>query len=88
MVVQRYVNHGGYVMKVYRVSNSALVYPRPSLPDASEDLITTYEEYKNGFYKLSTSDLLSPEYINFWYIIKLINLIFNILGKNCQIIKK
>ena len=66
MIIQAYVNHGGFVMKLYRVNNDSLVYWRPSLPDVSEELTKKHVEYSQGFFKIATSELLSKEYITLW----------------------
>jgi hypothetical protein len=66
MLIQSYVNHGGYVFKLYRVNDDAYIYSRPSLPDASEELTRSCQEYKNGFFKIYTNDLFTEEYTNFW----------------------
>lgn len=66
MLVQTFVNHGGYVLKLYRINKESFVYLRPSLPDVSEELVKKYDEYKDGFMKIETTQLLSSEYIKFW----------------------
>lgn len=66
MLIQSYVNHGGYVFKLYRVNDQAYIYSRPSLPDASEELTHYCEEYKNGFFKIYTNELFTDEYTSFW----------------------
>jgi inositol-1,3,4-trisphosphate 5/6-kinase/inositol-tetrakisphosphate 1-kinase len=66
MVIQSYVNHGGYVIKLYRISDKAVIYLRPSLPDVTEELTKTCEEYSKGYYQIYTNDLVTPEYKKFW----------------------
>jgi hypothetical protein len=43
-----------------------MIYFRPSLPDVSEELVGKYEEYQQGFFKISTDELLSTKYLDFW----------------------
>jgi len=65
LVVQNFVNHGGYFIKLFRVNGQSFPYVRPSLPDLSEDLEKT-ERFKNGFYSFITDDLLTKSYLDFW----------------------
>lgn len=65
-MLQSFVNHGGYVTKLYRSNRESQIFFRPSLPDASLDLTEKFEQYKNGYFKISTDQLLSENYIEFW----------------------
>ena len=73
IVIQKFVNHGGYVIKLYRIKNKSYFYYRPSFPDAKIEFISKYDEYKNGFLELLTSDLVSSKYQEFWKKINGIN---------------
>lgn len=66
VVMQSYVNHGGYVIKLYRINHKSYIFYRPSLPDAKEELVTIHEEYKRGFYQTFTSALVTDEFCEFW----------------------
>lgn len=66
VVMQSYVNHGGYVIKLYRINHKSYIFYRPSLPDAREDLVSIHEEYKRGFYQTFTSALVTKEFREFW----------------------
>ena len=66
IVVQQFVNHGGYVIKLYRINNKSYFYYRPSFPDSKKEFIEKYEEYKRSFLELSTSELVTNQYKEFW----------------------
>ena len=66
IVIQQFVNHGGYVIKLYRINNKSYFYYRPSFPDSKKEFINKYEEYKRSFLELSTSELVTNEYKEFW----------------------
>jgi hypothetical protein len=53
-------------MKLYSINETGYIYFRPSLPDVSDSLIEKYEEYRLGYYKISTDQLLSKSYKAFW----------------------
>ena len=65
-IIQKFVNHGGYVIKCYRINKKCYFYYRYSFPDVSEDLIIKFDEYKRGFLETSTSLLVKEIFINFW----------------------
>ena len=66
IVIQQFVNHGGYVIKLYRINDKSYFYYRPSFPDSKLENINKFEEYKRGFLELSTSELVSKNYKEFW----------------------
>lgn len=66
LIVQRFVNHGGYVIKGYYIKGKSYFFYRPSFPDVSEDLVSKYEEYSRGFFQTTTSDLVKDAFKNFW----------------------
>ena len=66
IVVQQFVNHGGYVIKLYRIKNKSYFYYRPSFPDSKKEFISKFEEYKRSFLELSTSELVTKKYKEFW----------------------
>ena len=66
IVIQQFVNHGGYVIKLYRINNKSYFYYRPSFPDSKREFINKYEEYNRSFLELSTSELVTNEYKEFW----------------------
>jgi len=66
LVIQTYVNHGGYVIKIYFANNRGYSYFRPSLPDVCDELLQKFEEYKLGYYRIATDELLSHDFVTFW----------------------
>ena len=66
IVVQQFINHGGYVVKLYRIANKSHFYYRPSFPDCKVEFINKFEEYKRGFLELTTNFLVSEDYKIFW----------------------
>ena len=66
IVVQKFINHGGYIIKLYRITNKSYFFYRPSFPDSKIEFINKYEEYKRGFLELTTNFLVSNEYKTFW----------------------
>ena len=65
-IIQSFINHGGYVIKMYRINKKNYFFYRPSFPDVSPDLVNEFEEYKRGFFETSTSVLTKDEFKNFW----------------------
>ena len=65
-IVQRFINHGGYVIKGYYIKGQSYFFYRPSFPDVSEDLVNKYEEYSRGFFQTTTSELVKDSFKNFW----------------------
>ena len=65
-IIQTFINHGGYVIKMYRINKKNYFFYRPSFPDVSPDLVNEFEEYKRGFFETSTSVLTKDEFKNFW----------------------
>ena len=66
LVIQHFVNHGGYFIKLFYINGKSFPYVRPSLPDLSPDLENTTEKFKHGFYSFITDDLLTKSYLDFW----------------------
>ena len=73
IVLQQFINHGGYIIKLYRIANRCYFFYRPSFPDAKIEFINQFPEYNRGFLELSTNILVSKEYINFWEKVNGIN---------------
>ena len=73
IVLQQFINHGGYIIKLYRIANRSYFFYRPSFPDAKIEFINQFPEYNRGFLELSTNKLVSKEYINFWEKVNGIN---------------
>ena len=65
-IIQEFVNHGGYVIKCYRINKKCYFYYRCSFPDVSDELINKYEEYKRGFLETATSLLVKNDFKLFW----------------------
>ena len=78
IVLQQFINHGGYIIKLYRIANKSYFFYRPSFPDAKIEFIEKYQEYKRGFLELSTNKLVSQEYKTFWEKVNGINEQYNI----------
>ena len=66
IVIQQFVNHGGYVIKLYRIKQKCYFYYRPSFPDSKKEYINKFEEYKRSFLELTTPYLVTKEYKKFW----------------------
>ena len=66
LIVQKFVNHGGYVIKCYRINKKCYFYYRYSFPDVSDELINKFEEYKRGFLETATSLLVKNDFKIFW----------------------
>ena len=66
IVIQQFINHGGYVIKLYRIKDKSYFYYRPSFPDSKIEYINKFEEYKRSFLELSTSELVTEKYKKFW----------------------
>jgi inositol-1,3,4-trisphosphate 5/6-kinase/inositol-tetrakisphosphate 1-kinase len=66
IVVQKFVNHGGYVIKLYRINAKSYFYYRPSFPDSKIEFVNRFEEYKRGFLELTTPELITKKYRDFW----------------------
>ena len=73
IVIQQFVNHGGYVIKLYRIKQKCYFYYRPSFPDSKKEYINKFEEYKRSFLELTTSYLVTEEYKKFWEKVNGIN---------------
>jgi predicted SnoaL-like aldol condensation-catalyzing enzyme len=73
IVLQQFINHGGYIIKLYRIANKSYFFYRPSFPDSKIEFINKYPEYKRGFLELSTNKLVSKEYKTFWQKVNGIN---------------
>ena len=66
IVIQQFVNHHGYVIKLYRIQKKSFFYYRPSIPDSKLGYMEKYQEYKKGFLQLTNAGLVSPQYRQFW----------------------
>ena len=73
IVLQQFINHGGYIIKLYRIANKSYFFYRPSFPDSKIEFINKFHEYKRGFLELTTNKLVSKEYKSFWEIVNGIN---------------
>ena len=65
-IIQKYSNHGGKVLKLYRYNNKANTFLRPSLPDFFAEFEQKHEEFSRGYFNFKTRDLLGDKLINFW----------------------
>ena len=77
IILQQFINHGGYIIKLYRIANKSYFFYRPSFPDAKIEFINEFDEYKRGFLELSTNKLVSQEYKLFWEKVNGINENYN-----------
>ena len=77
IVLQQFINHGGYIIKLYRIANKSYFFYRPSFPDSKIEFINKFPEYKRGFLELSTNKLVSKEYKTFWQKVNGINNDYN-----------
>ena len=66
IIVQEFVQHGGYLIKLYRIKKTNYIYYRPSLPDIQEDMMTKCPEYKKGYFKFETKDMGTQAFKDFW----------------------
>ena len=66
IIVQQFIQHGGYLIKLYRIKNTNYIYYRPSLPDIKEDIMIKCQEYKKGFFKFETKDMGTEKFKEFW----------------------
>ena len=66
IIVQQFIQHGGYLIKLYRIRNQNYIYYRPSLPDIKEDMMNKCQEYKNGFFQFETKDMGTQKFKDFW----------------------
>ena len=66
IIVQQFIQHGGYLIKLYRIRNTNYIYYRPSLPDIKEDMQNKCQEYQNGFFKFETKDMGTEKFKDFW----------------------
>ena len=66
IVIQHFINHGGYVIKLYRINGKSYFYYRPSFPDSKKEYINKFEEYKRSFLELTTPELVTKKYKEFW----------------------
>ena len=73
IVIQQFINHGGYVIKLYRIKEKCYFYYRPSFPDSKKEYINKFEEYKRSFLELTTSELVTKKYKEFWEKVNGIN---------------
>ena len=73
IVIQQFINHGGYVIKLYRIKEKSYFYYRPSFPDSKKEYINKFEEYKRSFLELTTSELVTKKYKEFWEKVNGIN---------------
>ena len=73
IVIQQFINHGGYIIKLYRIQRTSYFYYRPSFPDSKIEYINKYERYKRGFLELTNSTIISLEYKEFWEKVNGIN---------------
>ena len=65
-VIQKYSNHGGEVLKLYRYGNHSKTYFRPSIADLFPECEQKYEEFSRGYFKFRTEDLLSKKILELW----------------------
>jgi hypothetical protein len=65
-VIQKYANHGGQVMKLYRFNNGSRTYFRPSIADMFSNYEEKFEEFQRGYFKFRTEDLLSKNILELW----------------------
>ena len=73
IVIQQFVNHQGYVIKLYRIQQKSYFYYRPSFPDCKIEYMNKFEEYKKGFLQLTNAGLVSEQYRKFWEKVNGIN---------------
>lgn len=66
VIVQQFIQHGGYLIKLYRIKRTNYIYYRPSLPDIKEDMMNKCQEYKKGFFKFETKDMGTQKFKDFW----------------------
>ena len=66
VIVQQFIQHGGYLIKLYRIKRTNFIYYRPSLPDIKEDMMNKCQEYKKGFFKFETKDMGTQKFKDFW----------------------
>jgi len=66
VIVQQFIQHGGYLIKLYRIKKTNYIYYRPSLPDIKEDMMNKCQEYKKGFFKFETKDMGTQKFKDFW----------------------
>jgi hypothetical protein len=66
VIVQQFIQHGGYLIKLYRIKRTNYIYYRPSLPDIQEDMMNKCQEYKKGFFKFETKDMGTQKFKDFW----------------------
>lgn len=66
LIIQSFVCHGGYAIKGYYINRKSYFYFRPSFPDAKEEMLDKFEEYKNGFFHILTDQMVEQDFIDFW----------------------
>ena len=66
IIVQEFIQHGGYLIKLYRIKKTNYIYYRPSLPDIQENMMTKCPEYQNGYFKFETKDMGTQAFKDFW----------------------
>ena len=66
IIVQEFIQHGGYLIKLYRIKKTNYIYYRPSLPDIQENMMTKCPEYQKGYFKFETKDMGTQAFKDFW----------------------
>ena len=66
IIVQEFIQHGGYLIKLYRIKKTNYIYYRPSLPDIQENMIEKCPEYEKGFFKFETKEMGTQAFKDFW----------------------
>lgn len=66
IIVQEFIQHGGYLIKLYRIKKTNYIYYRPSLPDIQKDMMTKCPEYQKGYFKFETKDMGTQAFKDFW----------------------
>ena len=66
IIVQEFIQHGGYLIKLYRIKKTNYIYYRPSLPDIQEDMMIKCPEYQKGYFKFETKDMGTQAFKDFW----------------------
>ena len=66
IIVQQFIQHGGYLIKLYRIKNKNYIYYRPSLPNIGEDIMKKCPEYQKGFFQFETKDMGTQKFKDFW----------------------
>ena len=66
VVIQEFIQHGGNLIKLYRIKNENFIYYRPSLPNIREEMTNTLEEYHKGFFCFETKEMGTQKFKEFW----------------------